>query len=114
MVHPDNSISVKLGKVELGQGSSTGLSMIVAEELDHDMNLIRVIENDTDITPNSGATVGSQSIQNTGKAYRAAAAFLRQTLLGLAATKLGVPVGSLSISNGVISAASGEDDRPAS
>ena len=39
--------------------------MIVAEELDHDINLIRVIENDTDMTPNSGATVGSQSIQST-------------------------------------------------
>jgi CO/xanthine dehydrogenase Mo-binding subunit len=106
-VHPDNSISVKLGKVELGQGSATGLSMIVAEELDHDMNLMRVIENDTDITPNSGATVGSQSIQNTGKAYRAAAAYLRQTLLGMAATKLGVPAGSLSISNGIISSSGG-------
>src|SRR5260221_11695759 len=29
-IHPDNTISVKLGKVELGQGSSTGLSVIVA------------------------------------------------------------------------------------
>jgi nicotinate dehydrogenase subunit B len=108
MVHPDNTISVKLGKVELGQGSATGLSMIVAEELDHDINLIRVIENDTDITPNSGATVGSQSIQSTGKAYRAAAAYLRQTLLGMAATKLGASAGSLSISNGVITGGNGK------
>src|SRR5262249_44015030 len=77
-------------------------------ELDHDINLIRIIENDTDITPNSGATVGSQSIQNTGKSYRAAAAYMRQTLLGMAATKLGVSAGSLSISNGVISGGSGK------
>src|SRR5262249_9097315 len=55
-----------------------------------------------------GATVGSQSIQNTGKSYRAAAAYMRQTLLGMAATKLGVSAGSLSISNGVISGGSGK------
>jgi len=108
VVHPDNSISVKLGKVELGQGATTGLAMIVAEELDHDISLIRLVPNDTDVTPNSGATVGSQTIQNTGKAYRAASAFFRQTLLGLAAAKLGVPAGSLSISNGVISGGSGK------
>ncbi len=107
-VHPDNSLSIKLGKVELGQGSATGLAMIVAEELDHDMNLVRVVENDTDITPNSGATVGSQSIQNTGKAYRAAAAFFRQTLLNLASAKLGVPAASLTISKGIISGGSGK------
>ncbi len=102
-IHADNSVSVKLGKVELGQGSATGLAMIVAEEIDHPMSLMRIIENDTDITPYSGSTVGSQSIQTTGKAYRAAAAAFRQTLLGLAATNLGVAASSLSISNGVIS-----------
>src|SRR6185312_12146083 len=108
VVHPDNSISVKLGKVELGQGATTGLAMIVAEELDHDISLIRLVPNDTDVTPNSGATVGSQTIQNTGKAYRAAAAFFRQTLLSLASAKLGVPAASLTITKGVISGGSGK------
>jgi len=103
VIHPDNSISIKIGKVELGQGTATGFAMVVAEELDHDPGLIRIIENDTDITPNSGSTVGSQSIQTTAKAHRAAAAYARLTLLGLASTSLGVPAASLTVSNGVIS-----------
>src|SRR5438046_1796928 len=37
-IHGDNTASVKLGKVELGQGSSTGLLMIAAEELDLDLS----------------------------------------------------------------------------
>jgi len=111
-VHPDNTITVKLGKVELGQGATTGLAMIVAEELDHPISLIRLLENDTDLTPNSGATVGSQTIQNTGKAYRAAAAAFRQQLLADAATKLGASASTLTIANGTVSAPNGSKTTP--
>ena len=37
-IHADNTASVKTGRVELGQGSNTGLMMIAAEELDMDMS----------------------------------------------------------------------------
>ena len=37
--------------------------MIVAEELNHDFNLMRLIPNDTDITPNQGSTSVAQPIQ---------------------------------------------------
>src|SRR5580693_8512984 len=43
VVHPDNTISVKLGRVELGQGASTAFAMIAAEELNHDITLMQVI-----------------------------------------------------------------------
>ena len=70
VVHPDNSISVKLGKVELGQGSMTGLLMVAAEELNMDMSQMRWLSNDTDVTPNQGTTAGSSSISSIVSSLR--------------------------------------------
>ena len=102
-IHGDNSASVKLGMVELGQGSTTGLLIVAAEELNMDMSQMQMIANDTDVTPNQGGTYGSEAIQVGGKQTRAASAAAYQALLGLASTQLGVPVGSLSVSKGVVS-----------
>jgi nicotinate dehydrogenase subunit B len=103
VVNADNTASVKLGKVELGQGSMTGLLMIAAEELNMDIGQMKAITNDTDLTPNQGTTAGSSSISSGGKQTRAAAAAAYQTLLGLAATELGVPASSLKVDKGVVS-----------
>ncbi len=105
VINPDNSASVKLGKVELGQGSMTGLLMIAAEELNLNMSQMHPITNDTDKTPNQGITAGSSAIDSGGKQTRAAAAAAYQALLGLASTKLGVPVANLTASGGVVSGA---------
>jgi nicotinate dehydrogenase subunit B len=103
VVNADNTISVKLGKVELGQGSMTGLLMVAAEELNADMSQMRWITNDTDVTPNQGTTAGSSAISSGGKQTRSASAAAYQTLLGLASTQLGVPVANLSVTKGVVS-----------
>ena len=102
-IHADNTASVKLGMVELGQGSTTGLLMIAAEELNMDMNQLKMIANDTNLTPNQGGTYGSQAVHVGGKQTRAASAAAYQTLLGMASTQLGVPVASLTVSKGVVS-----------
>ena len=80
-VDADNTVSVKLGKVELGQGTLTGLLMVAAEELNIDMGQMRWITNDTDLTPNQGTTAGSSAISTGGKQIRAAAAAVTQALL---------------------------------
>ncbi|MEI8106167.1 MAG: molybdopterin cofactor-binding domain-containing protein, partial [Actinomycetes bacterium] len=103
VIHPDNTASVKIGKVEMGQGTPTALLMITAEELDFDMSQVSLITHDTNVTPNQGASVGSQGVQTGGKQTRAAAAAARAVLLNLAASSLGVSVGSLSVSKGVVS-----------
>jgi len=103
VINADNTATVKLGKVELGQGSMTGLLMIAAEELSMDMSQMRALTNDTDLTPNQGTTAGSSSISSGGKQTRAAAAAAYQTLLGLAATQLGVAASSLTVDKGVVS-----------
>ena len=102
-IHGDNTASVKLGMIELGQGSTTGLLMIAAEELNLDMSQVKMIANDTNLTPNQGGTYGSQAVHVGGKQTRAAAAAAYQALLGMASKQLGVPAASLSVSKGVVS-----------
>jgi nicotinate dehydrogenase subunit B len=102
-IHADNTASLKIGKVEMGQGTPTALLMIAAEELSMGFGQMRMITHDTNITPNQGSSVGSQGVQTGGKQTRAAAATAASALLSMASAKLGVPVASLSVSNGVVS-----------
>jgi nicotinate dehydrogenase subunit B len=102
-IHSDNTASVKIGKVEMGQGAPTALLMIAAEELDLDFAQMKMITHDTNLTPNQGSSVGSQGVQTGGKQTRAAAAAARTVLNNMAAASLGVPAGSLTVSKGVVS-----------
>jgi CO/xanthine dehydrogenase Mo-binding subunit len=103
VIHSDNTVSLKTGRVELGQGSNVGLMMIAAEELDVDISQMKFVRHDTNVTPNTGGTFGSSSIRTAGPRIRAAGAYAKQALLSLAATQLGVPAASLSVSKGVVS-----------
>ena len=55
MIHADNTASLNSGRIELGQGSTTGLRMIAAEELDMDVDQFRHIAFDT-----GGPTPGAE------------------------------------------------------
>src|SRR4051812_16188800 len=103
VVNGDNTVSVLSGAIELGQGTSVGISLIVAEELDVDLKQIRFVNQDTNLTPNTGQVAASASIENRGPMVRAAAVEARKALLALASTKLGVPVAGLSVASGVVS-----------
>jgi CO/xanthine dehydrogenase Mo-binding subunit len=103
IIHADNTASLKIGKVEMGQGTPTALLMIAAEELSMDFGQMKMITHDTNVTPNQGASVGSQGVQTGGKQTRAAAAAAYQALLKLASANLGVPVSGLSVKSGVVS-----------
>jgi nicotinate dehydrogenase subunit B len=102
-VHADNIATIYLGKGEFGQGNTTGLLQIAAEELDLDMSQVKWVGLDTNVTPNQGATTSSSSIHRGGPQLRAAAAEARQALLALASTRLGVQTGSLVVSKGLVS-----------
>ena len=102
-IHADNTASLKMGKVEMGQGTPTALLMIAAEELDMSFGQMKPIFHDTNVTPNQGASVGSQGVQTGGKQTRAAAAAAKSALLDLAATNLGVAKASLTVKDGVVS-----------
>lgn len=102
-IHSDNTATVYFGKVELGQGSTTGLLQVAAEELDLGMDQVRSVRHDTNVTPNQGPTSSSSSIHRDAPKLRAAAAEARQALLARAARRLGVQTGSLTVSRGVVS-----------
>src|SRR5205823_5681359 len=102
-IHADNTATIYFGKCELGQGNTTGLLQIAGEELDMGVHQLKAVRLDTNVTPNQGATSSSSSIHRGGPQLRAAAAEARQALLTLAAVRLGVQIGSLSVSNGVVS-----------
>ena len=102
-IHSDNTATVYIGYVELGQGSTTSLLQIAAEELDLDITQVSTIRLDTNITPNQGGTYSSSSIARGSPAIRTAAAEARQALLGLASKKLNARVEQLTVSRGIVS-----------
>jgi nicotinate dehydrogenase subunit B len=103
-IHADNTATVYIGFAELGQGNSTALLQVAAEELDLEMSQVKTVRLDTNITPNQGGTYSSASIQRGGPQVRAAASEARAALLKMASEKLNVPVEQLTISKGIVSA----------
>ncbi len=101
-INADGTITLFTGKVELGQGLKTALSQIASEELDVPVSRFSVITGDTDVTPNEGGTVGSQSIEQSGAVMRRAAADLRLVLLELAAARLNASVERLQVTDGTV------------
>jgi nicotinate dehydrogenase subunit B len=100
----DGVATLKTSQIEVGNGITTGLLQVFAEELNLPMSMVRHSMWDTYQVVNSGSTGGSTGIQSSpGPALRGAAAAAMQVLLGQASTNLGVPVASLTVSNGVIS-----------
>jgi nicotinate dehydrogenase subunit B len=106
-IHSDNTATVYLGFAELGQGNSTALLQIAAEELDLGVDQISAARLDTDVSPNQGGTYSSASIARGGPQVRGAAAEARQALLQMAAARLAAPLDSLTVSRGVVTAGRG-------
>jgi CO/xanthine dehydrogenase Mo-binding subunit len=106
-VHRDGSVTVFVGKVDIGTGGRIAMRQLVGEELDIPLERIAMIEGDTALTPNQGATAGSYGIARGGVQLRRAAATARHALLTLAAQRLGRPVGDLEIIDGVVRAKDG-------
>jgi nicotinate dehydrogenase subunit B len=102
-LHADNTATLYFGKCELGQGNTTGLLQIAGEELDLDMSQLSAVRLDTNVTPDQGATSSSSSIERGGPQVRAAAAEARLALLQRASQHLGVQIGSLIVTKGVVS-----------
>ena len=100
----DNNIILHSPKVEMGQGTFTGLAQIVADELDVTMEQIQVVGAVTETGVVDGmSTGGSLSIASLWTPLREMAATMREMIKGEAAKKLGVAASGLSTNNGSIS-----------
>ena len=103
----DETVTVFTGKAELGQGILTALAQIAAEELDVGFDKIRMVSADTSRGPDEQYTFGSQSVEQSGGAIRAAGAEARGILLAAATRRFGVSTEELQVKNGTIVAADG-------
>jgi nicotinate dehydrogenase subunit B len=101
-IHANGTVSVRSGKVELGQGIATALAQIVAQELDVALVRICMLPANTTESPNEGMTSGSLSVQDSGSALRQVCAQVRQMYLQAASARLKVPQDQLEVNDGRI------------
>jgi len=101
-------VTLRPGKVEIGQGIVSAIAQIAAEELDVAYERVRTVAVDTTISPNENSTSGSRSVQEGGEAMRQACAEIRALFLQAAAKQLGVAAETLEVKDGRFQTASGD------
>ena len=99
-IRSDNTILMRTGRTETGTGMSGYYTQAIAEELSVRPETISLIMGDTDKTPDGGYSAGFLYGMNN---VRKVAAYTYQALLKLAAAQLDVPVGDLTVVDGVVS-----------
>lgn len=90
------------GKVEIGQGITTALAQIAAEELGLRLDQIQLAPASTASSPNETVTSGSLSIQDSGSAVRHACAQARTACIRAVADRLALNPAELECLNGLI------------
>ncbi|MCT4331778.1 xanthine dehydrogenase family protein molybdopterin-binding subunit [Paracoccus sp. YLB-12] len=109
-VAPDNTVTVLIKHIEFGQGPYTGLTTLVAEELDADWGQMRAAAAPADAEKYANmafgmqGTGGSSSMANSFMQMRKAGAAARAMLVAAAAEKFGVPADQITIEKGVLKA----------
>lgn len=106
-IAPDDSVTLQIDKSEMGQGISTALTMILADELDLDWNKIK-----TEFAPAAPqyfnplfglqGTGGSTSIRGSWEPLAKAGAAAREMLVATAAKRWGVAAESCGTENSAV------------
>ena len=102
-VGTDDHVTLFIHKAEMGQGTVTSLSMLLAEELECDWKKIRT--EFPGVSPEYGpyqGVVGSQSIRSSWVSLRQAGANAREMLVQAAAQKWGVEKAKCRAENNVV------------
>ena len=114
-VGTDNIVTIVCKHHEMGQGNTTGLASLVADELDADWSLVRTeyAPSDPKLYANllfgtMQGTGGSSAIANSYLQYRTAGATARAMLVSAAAQAWGVPAAEIRTSNNTLTHASGK------
>ncbi|MGB9660833.1 MAG: xanthine dehydrogenase family protein molybdopterin-binding subunit [Moorellaceae bacterium] len=89
-IHDDGSVTVRTGAADCGQGSSTILAQIAAQEIGVPLEKITVVAADTDATPDAGTTAATRQTYVSGNAVRLASRQAADKLLEFVARELGV------------------------
>lgn len=113
-VSPDGAITVVVKHLDMGQGPTTGLATLIAEEMDADWSQMR-----TEFAPANATlyanlafkaqgTGGSTAMANSWEQYRTAGATARAMLVKAAADKWQVAQGEIVVDKGVLTHPSGK------
>ncbi len=107
-ISADDTVTIRVAHSEMGQGASTGLAMLVAEELDCDWAKVRT----EFVSPTKNArrnqvwgdtsTGASRSIASSQAYLRRAGATAREMLIAAAAARWNVPAAQCRANNGTI------------
>jgi nicotinate dehydrogenase subunit B len=97
---PDGQVQAFTGKVDLGQGISHALRLIVAEELRLPAEDIHMVPASTRCSPDEAVTSGSLSVQHSGAALRCAAAHWREACRQAMAERMGVALSEVRCERG--------------
>ena len=117
VIRPDDTVVIRIGRQEMGQGTLTGLAQLVAEELDADWEKV------TTEYPTPGenvarervwgdfGTFGSRGVRASQQYMREGGAAARAMLLQAAANRWGVEPSELTVERGVVTGPGGETLR---
>lgn len=114
-IHHDDTVTVRVARSEMGQGTATGLAQLVAEELECDWDKV-TFDFPTpgeslrrDRVYRSFGTGGSQGVRGSHKYVREGGAAARIMLIEAAAAEWNVPASECTVSKGIISHAASKN-----
>jgi isoquinoline 1-oxidoreductase beta subunit len=108
VIAPDDTVTIRVAKAEMGQGGFTALPMLVAEELECDWSKVTA----EFVAPRENlarrrawgdmSTGGSRAIRSSHETLRKAGATAREMLIAAAAAQWAVPAAECRAEHGVI------------
>ncbi len=108
VVRPDDTVTIRIARSEMGQGTLTALAQLVAEELDCDWSQVRTEFASPNESVRRGrpwgsmSTGGSQGVRGSHDYVRRAGASARQMLIAAAAARWQVPATQCAADRGVV------------
>ncbi len=102
VIEPDDTVIIRYGRAEMGQGSFTALPQILTEELECDWAFVKpeYASANRNLKDNkvygSLATGGSRAVRETGEMVQQAGASARERLIAAAAKRWNVPASECS------------------
>ena len=107
-IERDGTVTVQSNRIDMGQGSETGLAMVLAEELDADWRTVRSVPAPLGAAyadPMFGMQMsgGSTALNHSYQQYRELGARTRTMFVAAAAAQWNVPPDQVKVANGVVS-----------
>jgi isoquinoline 1-oxidoreductase beta subunit len=116
-IAPDHRVLFIIKHFEMGQGVTTGLATILAEELDADWSQLSIeyapanVKLYANLAMGAQGTGGSTAMANSWMQMRKAGATARAMLVAAAAQQWKLPAAQISVQNGIVSGPGGRSAR---